>query len=77
VVEFGLRTLLGEQLKVALARDACSSKVVLNDEDRHCGVLGNHHRPDHAGLGEDHVITFGADAKKTFNFENLDEQLIT
>ena len=70
--ESGRRTSLGEQFKVALTGDACSSQIVLDNEDRHCSVLGNHHRPDNTGLGEDHVVAFGADANKTFNFENLD-----
>lgn len=68
--------LLAEQLEVAVAGDAGCPEIILNDEHWHGGVLGNHHRPDHAALSEYHVIALGADATKPFGFEDLDQLFI-
>jgi hypothetical protein len=63
-------------VRVAVAGDAGCPEIILNDEHRHGGVLGNHHRPDHAWLGKYHVIALGADATETLSFEHLDQLFI-
>jgi hypothetical protein len=53
-----------EQLKVALAADACGAKIVLDDEDRDALVFWDDHWAQNARLGEDHVIAFSADVRE-------------
>ena len=68
--------LLAEKFEVAVARDAAGPEIVLDNEDRDRGVLGNHHRPNDARLGENHVIALGTDATKTFGLEDFDQLFI-
>jgi len=67
---------LADKFEVAVARDAAGPQIVLDDEDRNGGVLGNHHWPNDARLGEDHVIALSADATKTFGLEDFYQLLI-
>jgi hypothetical protein len=46
----------------AVAGNTARSKVVLDDEHRNGGVLGNHHWPNHAGLGQHHVIVLAIES---------------
>ena len=66
--------LQAEQFEVAVARDAGSPEVILDNKHRYGCVLGNNYRSDEARLSEHHVIALNADATKAF--ENLDELLI-
>jgi hypothetical protein len=69
----GLRA---EEFEVAIAGNAASAKVVLDDEHWNGGVFGNNHRPDDARLGEHDVIALDADANKALGFEDLHQLLI-
>ena len=67
---------MAKQLEVAIAGNAARPEIVLNDEHGRGGVFGNHHWPDYACLGVDHVIALGADAHKAIGLENFYQLLI-
>ena len=66
---------LAEKFEVAVARHSRSTEVVLNDENRDCGVPRNDDGPDHAGFGKYHVVAFFADAAEAVGPEHSDESL--
>ena len=61
---------LTEKFEVAFARDSGCTKVVLDDEDRDAGVLGNDYRARYSRFGEGYVIAFNADALEAVKLED-------
>jgi hypothetical protein len=47
-----------EEFKIAFARHTGSPQIVLDNEDRNCGVPGNDDWPDDTGFGKNHMIAF-------------------
>ena len=54
----------------------CGSQIVLNNENRNNGVLGDHDWPYDAGFSKYHVVALGSDAYEAFGLETFDEPFI-
>jgi hypothetical protein len=65
-----------EEIEVAFARHPGRSEIVLDDEHRYGGVLGNHQWPDQTKLSEHHMITLGANVPKAVGLEDLDQLFV-
>jgi hypothetical protein len=65
-----------QKFEVTVTGDSSSPEVVLDDEYRNSGVLGNHDGPDNSWLNKDHVIAFSADATKALGLEDSDQLFI-
>ena len=59
-----------KEFEVSVTRDASGLQIVFDDEDRQVGLLGDYHRTQGAGPGEDQVVAFGAYMGEAIFLEN-------